>query len=98
MGKIKVIFKFSDTKNKLIELDVDTERTVEKMILDYLEKIKRVNDMGRFRFLYRGSVLEKLETLQKKVKEARITNRAQITVREMDAAPGGINLKRRIKY
>lgn len=98
MGKIKVIFKFSGSKNKRIELDVDTERTVEKMILDYLEKIRRVNDMGRFRFLHRGSVLEKLETLQKKVREARITNMAQITVREMDAAPGGINLKRKIKY
>lgn len=98
MGKIKVIFKFSDSKNKRIELDVDTERTVEKMILDYLEKIRRVNDIGRFRFLYRGSVLEKLETLQKKVREARIINMAQITVREMDLAPGGINLKRKIKY
>ncbi len=93
MGKIKVIFKFSDSKNKRIELEVDQDKTVEKMILDYLEKIKRVNDMGRFRFLFRGSALEKLETLQKKVRQTRITNMSQITVRELDNAPGGINIK-----
>lgn len=96
MGKIKVIFKFSDSKNKIVELEVDQDRTVEKMILEYLEKIKRVNDIARFRFLFRGSALEKLETLQKKVRDARIVNGSKITVRELDQAPGGVKKENKI--
>lgn len=94
MVKIKVIFKYEDSRNKREEMVVDTERTVEKMILDYLEKIKRVNDLGKFRFLLRGLALEKLEILEKKVKNVKqIKPMCTIAVRYMEAQIGGIKTK-----
>jgi hypothetical protein len=93
MSKIKVIFKSDDTRYKRIEMEVETEKTVEKMILNYLEKIKRVNDMAKFKFLLRGIALEKLEILEKKIKNVKqIRPMCQIVVREVEAQIGGTKL------
>jgi methionine synthase II (cobalamin-independent) len=93
MSKIKVVFKSDDTRYKRIEMEVETEKTVEKMILNYLEKIKRVNDMAKFKFLLRGIALEKLEILEKKIKNVKqIRPMCQIVVREVEAQIGGTKL------
>jgi hypothetical protein len=63
------------------------------MILNYLEKIKRVNDMAKFKFLLRGIALEKLEILEKKIKNVKqIRPMCQIVVREVEAQIGGTKL------
>ena len=87
MSKIKVVFKSDDTRYKRIEMEVET------MILNYLEKIKRVNDMAKFKFLLRGIALEKLEILEKKIKNVKqIRPMCQIVVREVEAQIGGTKL------
>jgi hypothetical protein len=93
MSKIKVVFKSDDTRYKRIEMEVETEKTVETMILNHLEKIKRVNDMAKFKFLLRGIALEKLEILEKKVKNVKqIKPMCQVVVREVEAQIGGTKL------
>jgi hypothetical protein len=93
MSKIKVVFKSDNTRYKRIEMEVETEKTVETMILNYLEKIKRVNDIAKFKFLLRGTALEKLEILEKKVKNVKqIKPMCQIAVREVEAQIGGTKL------
>ena len=64
--KIKVIFKTQNGKTYTQE--VDTNKTVDRMLADFLENIKAIEKMNEYSFMVRTLPLTKDGVINKKVK------------------------------
>ena len=65
-NKIKVYFKMQDGKKYPQEIDVN--KTVDRIIADFLEKRNIIEDMNDYSFMVNGTPLTKDKILNKKVK------------------------------
>lgn len=63
--KIKVFFKTQDDK---VSLEVDVNKTVDRMIADFLEKRNLIEKMNDFIFIVNSIPLTKDKIINKKIK------------------------------
>ena len=66
--KIKVFFK---TQNDKVSLEVDVNKTVDRMIADFLEKRNLIEKMNDFSFIVNSIPLTKDKFINKKIKYIR---------------------------
>lgn len=66
--KIKVFFK---TQNDKVSLEVDVNKTVDRMIADFLEKKNLIEKMNDFSFIVNSIPLTKDKFINKKIKYIR---------------------------
>ena len=66
--KIKVFFKTQDDK---VSLEVDVNKTVDRMIADFLEKRNLIEKMNDFIFIVNSIPLTKDKFINKKIKYIR---------------------------
>lgn len=89
LTKIKVFFKMQG-ESKTVQQEVDTNRTVEKMINDFLEKKGLLLQMNDYSFMVNSLPLNKNEILSKKVKYIKkIRPNCTIQVRHIGSLNGG---------
>ena len=66
--KIKVFFKMQDD---IVSLEVDVNKTVDRMIADFLEKRNLIEKMNDFSFIVNSIPLTKDKFINKKIKYIR---------------------------
>jgi hypothetical protein len=87
---IKVNFKMQS--GKTYKEEVDTNKTIDRMIADFLEKRKLIHEMNKYSFMVNAAPLDKKEVLKKKVKHFnKIKPDCTIQVRQIDSIDGGFN-------
>lgn len=92
MEKIKVNFKMQN--GRVYKEEVDTSKTVDRMIADFLEKRRLINEMNKYSFMVNAYPLDKKEVLKKQVKYVKkIKPECTIQVRQIDSVDGGLMIR-----
>lgn len=88
MTTITVNFKMQSGK-KYKEV-VDTNKTIDRMLADFLEKRKLIHEMNKYSFMVNATPLDKQEILKKQIKHfKKIKPDCTIQVRQIDSLDGG---------
>lgn len=88
---IKVNFKMQN--GKIYKEDVDTNKTIDRMLADFLEKRRLIHEMNKYSFMVNATPLDKQEVLKKQVKHfKKIKPDCTIQVRQIDSIDGGSSL------
>lgn len=88
MTTITINFKMQSGK-KYKEV-VDTNKTIDRMLADFLEKRKLIHEMNKYSFMVNATPLDKKEILKKQIKHfKKIKPDCTIQVRQIDSLDGG---------
>lgn len=89
--KIKINFKMQS--GKVYKEEVDTSKTVDRMLADFLEKRGKIQQMTDYSFMVNAFPLDKKEVLKKPIKHVKkIKPDCTIQVREVNSVNGGLNI------
>lgn len=92
MTTITVYFKMQSGKQ--YKESVDTNKTIDRMIADFLEKRKLIQEMNKYSFMVNATPLDKDKILKKQIKHfKKIKPDCIIQVREIGSVDGGENIK-----